>query len=73
MTTSAFNHVVTPPSSRPASPISLTNGPSPIERSKLIVRPGNSVLLPVHRLPKYLDNILIAMGLHTEARTSFIT
>lgn len=33
----------------------------------------NSVLLPVPLLTPYLDKVLKTLGLHTEARTSFIT
>ena len=35
--------------------------------------PGDSILLPVGRVPGYLDAALKALALHTEARTSFIT
>lgn len=34
---------------------------------------GDSVLLSVRKITPYLDAALVAMGLHTEARTSFIT
>ncbi|KAH6917586.1 hypothetical protein BKA70DRAFT_1139198 [Coprinopsis sp. MPI-PUGE-AT-0042] len=34
---------------------------------------GNSVMLSLEKLPLYLDHALRALGLHTEARTSFIT
>ncbi|KAH8986741.1 hypothetical protein EDB92DRAFT_1878657 [Lactarius akahatsu] len=37
------------------------------------VNPGDSVLLPTSKLPGYLDVVLKALTLHTEARTSFIT
>ncbi|KAI9442945.1 hypothetical protein H4582DRAFT_1921437 [Lactarius indigo] len=37
------------------------------------VKPHNSVLLPTSKLPGYLDVVLKALTLHTEARTSFIT
>jgi len=37
------------------------------------VNPGDSVLLPTSKLPGYLDVVLKALALHTEARTSFIT
>jgi hypothetical protein len=33
----------------------------------------DSVVISVEALPKYLDISLKALGLHTEARTSFIT
>ena len=35
--------------------------------------PGDSVLLPISKVPNYLDAALKALALHTEARTSFIT
>ena len=35
--------------------------------------PGDSVLLPISKVPSYLDAALKALALHTEARTSFIT
>lgn len=35
--------------------------------------PKNSVLLEVEKIPPYLDSSLKALGLHIEARTSFIT
>jgi len=34
---------------------------------------ANSVLLVTEKITPYLDSALIALGLHTEARTSFIT
>ena len=38
-----------------------------------IVNPMNSALLTVKEVPQYLDNALLRLGLHIEARTSFIT
>jgi len=35
--------------------------------------PDNSVLLTIEDIPTYLDRALFALGLHTEARTSFVT
>ncbi|KAG8915375.1 hypothetical protein FRC02_004543 [Tulasnella sp. 418] len=35
--------------------------------------PNDSVLFPVDEVPYYLDKALLELGLHTEARTSFIT
>jgi hypothetical protein len=35
--------------------------------------PSDSVLLPTREVPSYLDKALAALGLHVEARTSFIT
>jgi hypothetical protein len=37
------------------------------------LNPGDSVLLPISEVPGYLDGVLKALALHTEARTSFIT
>jgi hypothetical protein len=37
------------------------------------LNPGDSVLLPISKVPGYLDGALKALALHTEARTSFIT
>ena len=49
----------------------------PVEKfdpSNPVLTPHNSVLLRVpNDLTKYLDQALLALGLHTEARTSFIT
>lgn len=36
-------------------------------------RPVDSVLLQIAAVPPYLDSALQSLGLHTEARTSFIT
>ncbi|CAE6411005.1 unnamed protein product [Rhizoctonia solani] len=35
--------------------------------------PSQSVLLPFDKVTGYIDDALLALGLHTEARTSFIT
>lgn len=35
--------------------------------------PADSVLLPVQEVPSYLEKALLVLGLHAEARTSFIT
>ena len=37
------------------------------------MNPGDSALLPISNVPSYLDVVLKALALHTEARTSFIT
>ncbi|KAK7047902.1 hypothetical protein VNI00_006230 [Paramarasmius palmivorus] len=37
------------------------------------VNPYDSVALSVDALPEYLEKVLLALGLHTEARSSFIT
>jgi hypothetical protein len=41
--------------------------------SRPSVTPSNSVVHSSEKVPSYLDQVLLAMGLHTEARTSFIT
>ncbi|KAK2462516.1 hypothetical protein APHAL10511_005486 [Amanita phalloides] len=65
--------VDTPPSSRPLTPEWALS----VERfdpSNPILTPQDSVLLRVPGdVTKYLDKALLALGLHTEARTSFIT
>ncbi|KAF9563459.1 hypothetical protein CPC08DRAFT_632661 [Agrocybe pediades] len=38
-----------------------------------VLNDDNSVVLPVSKITPYLDRALYALGLHTEARTSFIT
>ncbi|KAH6904681.1 hypothetical protein BKA70DRAFT_1431978 [Coprinopsis sp. MPI-PUGE-AT-0042] len=61
--------------SPPASP--LANGIGQALEKFIPNRPtlndSNSVVLPLQELTLYLDKALLALGLHTEARTSFIT
>ncbi|KAH9018121.1 hypothetical protein EDB84DRAFT_1276321, partial [Lactarius hengduanensis] len=61
---------VTPGASRAATPITNIVTFDPARPS---VNPGDSVLLPTSKVPGYLDVVLKALALHTEARTSFIT
>ncbi|KAF8603244.1 hypothetical protein BDV93DRAFT_544910 [Ceratobasidium sp. AG-I] len=63
--------LATPASSRPGSP----SGPSDITFDPLRARlePSNSALLPLDKATAYIDDTLLALGLHAEARTSFIT
>ncbi|KAF8603243.1 hypothetical protein BDV93DRAFT_544909 [Ceratobasidium sp. AG-I] len=61
-----------PVSSRPGSPIDSLATPS-FDPSKPIVTPDNAALLPIEKVTAYMDDALISLGLHTEARTSFIT
>jgi len=61
---------VTPAVSRATTPIANTETFDPARPS---VNPGDSVLLPMDKVPGYLDVALKALALHTEARTSFIT
>lgn len=59
---------MTPPNSRPTSSHGLAFNPA-----NPFLSPQNSVMVGIKEIPKYLDNCLLALGLHTEARTSFIT
>ncbi|KAF8271149.1 hypothetical protein EI94DRAFT_614301 [Lactarius quietus] len=64
------SQLMTPGSSRATTPVANTETFSP---ARPIVDPGDSVLLPISKVPSYLDAALKALALHTEARTSFIT
>ncbi|KAJ7177189.1 hypothetical protein C8R46DRAFT_989342 [Mycena filopes] len=66
------NHGI--PASPPASPV-LENFETPKSLSPLEddLSPADSILIPVAKITPYLDKVLLALGLHTEARTSFIT
>ena len=62
--------------SPPSSPTLAT----PASMGEEVFRPNlsglsdeDSVVLPVSNVTPYLDTALAALGLHTEARTSFIT
>ncbi|VDB95548.1 unnamed protein product [Peniophora sp. CBMAI 1063] len=59
---------LTPPASPRSSPALVEFDPSRAKLSSM-----DSVLLPVDKVPTYLDKALAALALHTEARTSFIT
>jgi len=61
---------VTPNSSRATTPVGDIEAFDP---SRPSVSPGDSVLLPIGKIPGYLDEALKALALHVEARTSFIT
>lgn len=76
------SHLIVYPRSNPDAPASPP--PSPMiangaEKSNYYspiwtkLSDSDSVLLPVHTLPSYLEAALKVLGLHTEARTSFIT
>jgi len=63
---------LSPPSSPRLGPSQVQN----VERfipNDATLDDGNSVLLATDKITPYLDSALIALGLHTEARTSFIT
>ncbi|KAJ7662696.1 hypothetical protein DFH06DRAFT_1088290 [Mycena polygramma] len=66
------NHGI--PLSPPASPAAAQFSPaesfSPLSSD---LSPADSVLINVHDITPYLDKALLGLGLHTEARTSFIT
>lgn len=62
----------TPPTSRATSPVRPVALPI-FEPGTAEVLPSESVLLPAQKTTSYLDDALTALGLHTEARTSFIT
>ncbi|KAG8823706.1 hypothetical protein FRC17_009250 [Serendipita sp. 399] len=63
---------VTPPNSRPSTPPSDALLEE-FEPEKPAIDNQNSVVFSIFQIPKYLDEVLLALGLHTEARTSFIT
>ncbi|KAJ6476703.1 hypothetical protein C8R47DRAFT_1052008 [Mycena vitilis] len=66
------NHAI--PLSPPASPVATqlitAESFSPLSSD---LCPADSVLITVHDITPYLDKVLLGLGLHTEARTSFIT
>ncbi|KAG8710119.1 hypothetical protein FRC08_017588 [Ceratobasidium sp. 394] len=62
---------LSPACSRPASP--ALDLPKAFDPSRPIVTPANSVVLPFNKVAGYIDDVLISLGLHTEARCSFIT
>lgn len=64
--------LLSPDSSRPGSPIDVSPASS-FDPSKPIITSENAVLLPFEKVTGYIDDALISLGLHTEARTSFIT
>ncbi|CAE6455774.1 unnamed protein product, partial [Rhizoctonia solani] len=60
-----------PPTARPSSPFeALSHSFDPASPTIL---PNHSALLPFDKVTGYVDDVLLALGLHTEARTSFIT
>jgi len=62
--------LMTPNTSRAATPVGDLEAFDPARPS---VSPTDSILLPIGKVPGYLDTALKALALHTEARTSFIT
>lgn len=68
----------TPPTSRSPSPLpapELQRSPTLSSFIPRITRcsPDDSVMMLANDVPSYLGKALLALGLHTEARTSFIT
>ncbi|CAE7201228.1 unnamed protein product [Rhizoctonia solani] len=61
----------------PKPPISPPTSPSAelvaFDPACPIISPNNSALLPFDKVTGYIDDALLAMELHVEARTSFIT
>ncbi|KAH9073487.1 hypothetical protein EDB83DRAFT_76738 [Lactarius deliciosus] len=68
----AKSNLVTTDASR-TSPTTVIANTEAFDPSCPSVSPGDSVFLPTSKLPGYLDVVLKALTLHTEARTSFIT
>jgi len=66
----ANSHLVTPDASRATTPVEDIEMFDP---SRPSLSPNDSILLPISKIPGYLDVALKALTLHTEARTSFIT
>ncbi|KAG9090127.1 hypothetical protein FRC06_001215 [Ceratobasidium sp. 370] len=62
---------ISPACSRPSSPIRDTTGT--FNPARPVITPANSVLLPSDKVTGYIDDALMSLGLHTEARCSFIT
>jgi len=72
-------------STNPVFPLSLPSSPDPYLGSSEVqnaerfipndasLHDTNSALLATDKITPYLDSALKALGLHTEARTSFIT
>ena len=64
------------PISPPASPVLGESSRGLVEHfnpNDAVLNDENSVVMPVVIITPYLDKALAALGLHTEARTSFIT
>ena len=67
---SANIHLATPNASRATTSVGDMETFDP---SRPSVIPDDSILLPIGKVPGYLDTALKVLALHTEARTSFIT
>ncbi|QRV96133.1 ubiquitin family protein [Ceratobasidium sp. AG-Ba] len=60
-----------PAVSRPGSPVQEVA--STFDPSRPVITPSNSTVLPFEKVTGYIDDVLLSLGLHTEARCSFIT
>lgn len=60
-----------PAISRPGTP--TTYPAQSVDRPKPMINSNNAVLIPLEKVTGYIDDALLALGLHIEARTSFIT
>ncbi|KDR73266.1 hypothetical protein GALMADRAFT_125361 [Galerina marginata CBS 339.88] len=66
----------TVPASPPPSPLLGESRQKQVEifnPNDVVINDENSVVIPVEKITPYLDEALCSLGLHTEARTSFIT
>ncbi|CAE6437761.1 unnamed protein product [Rhizoctonia solani] len=62
---------LSPPTTRPGTPTETPN--ITFNPANPTLLPSESALLPFDKVTGYIDDVLLALGLHTEARTSFIT
>ncbi|CAE6332272.1 unnamed protein product [Rhizoctonia solani] len=60
-----------PPVTRPNTPVETPS--LAFDPADPYLLPSQSALLPFEKVTSYIDDVLLALGLHTEARTSFIT
>ncbi|KAG8823570.1 hypothetical protein FRC18_010710 [Serendipita sp. 400] len=72
LTNLSFQDGITPPHSRPSTP-SLEPPTETFVPIRPVLNPQNAVIFPVTHVPTYMNETLLVLGLHTEARTSFIT
>ncbi|VDB94114.1 unnamed protein product [Peniophora sp. CBMAI 1063] len=72
--TDTANLLSPPPSPRRSTDsVAVISDVSTFDPACPFIGPDDSVLLPCNKIGAYLDNALTGLGLHTEARTSFIT
>ncbi|ELU39353.1 rhamnogalacturonase B [Rhizoctonia solani AG-1 IA] len=60
-----------PPVTRPGTPVEISA--LTFDPSSPVLLSSQSVLLPFDKITGYIDDVLLALGFHLEARTSFIT